>query len=618
MRKFLPTSMKRGFYDIYKLHQSPKKFRWIFAPKPYVKVLQSTCYSTLIPLTRFFEKSICGSIPGKNIRDAVKDCYGKKVIFKTDLKKFFESVTRTTLVKAIKFLILDIVTGGDESIMDIDLESIDLEAKMAELAAGDKVKTARCIMLKDMFIRAVNAVACFGLIDESDTKTSFGVDVSDQSQTYNVDLDNFQEKIFASEKSTIIRLNQLVEMFCPGRLPQLTHPMSWLARSSASRSAINHGLSVAGVVLSPVLGFFGYCNVTRNVASLKPGITSLKGENVNNTMEKSLRIALKRLSYLFDNHADFGDFTDEYQQDDIDREYLRWLGGASTSFRLTTTASSSAVNNTEKMNRLNKVKEFCKRKLDYFIEFVTDLMTTHRDRLPEGAVTSPILSNIVLHYVFKKLKPTLSKYGLTGLSYLDDITFYTNKAISQSSIDAFLAEFQSVLMQSKLQLNKKKTRVYMTQRFRRALGVNLTEYKGTRSGVTIRLPRRIYREIRSMVHNYVIFLKEYRGFLETHDAIAPTDEYISQHFPKCYDRLSHFKIFKKQRKIKGHLAWASQISPEYHKDQIEKFKKGCEEHIPEISKLIKSKSLGLVTLQEMDQEVRKEEKEETETDGSTD
>jgi hypothetical protein len=458
-----------------------------------------------------------------------------------------------------------------------------------------------------MLFRMFMSTAVIGAADTESIKSHLDVDKADSSKTYNIDLDNFQEKAFPSKTKNMLLLHQALECLHPGRNIVSESSTEWLVRSMASRSAINHYTSCLQKSISPFYNFFGNVPSTRRELATKAHLTALKGKYLNHEAQAIVAKAASRLSYMFSNFDKMISDANACAQEDI-------KGRSAT--RGYVTISASPLNKTEIELRFGKAIALMQRKIEYFIDFVTDALTTHRDRLPEGGVTSPILSNIVLHKVFKELTPITEKYGIEGVSYLDDITFYTKPGttITKESIDAFLAEFQGILMKHKMQLNKKKTRIYPTQVFRRALGINLTKYTGNRIGTTIRLPRVKYRELRSMVHNFTTFLKVYRRFLETHDAIVPSDEFISNNYPKAYDKLAHFKIYKKMRRIRGHLAWATQISPEYHKDQHEKFMKGVVEDIPVISDLIKRKSLGLVTLQEMDTEVRKEEKEEKESD----
>ncbi|UYH55556.1 retron Ec67 family RNA-directed DNA polymerase/endonuclease [Qipengyuania sp. SS22] len=54
-------------------------------------------------------------------------------------------------------------------------------------------------------------------------------------------------------------------------------------------------------------------------------------------------------------------------------------------------------------------------------------LTCHKARLPQGAPTSPVISNLIGHILDMRLVKLAEKYGCTYTRYADDITFSTNK-----------------------------------------------------------------------------------------------------------------------------------------------------------------------------------------------
>ncbi|HDV5613922.1 TPA: RNA-directed DNA polymerase, partial [Vibrio cholerae] len=54
-------------------------------------------------------------------------------------------------------------------------------------------------------------------------------------------------------------------------------------------------------------------------------------------------------------------------------------------------------------------------------------LCTHNGRLPQGASTSPVLSNLASTSLDKKLVQIAKKFHLTYTRYADDLTFSSNK-----------------------------------------------------------------------------------------------------------------------------------------------------------------------------------------------
>lgn len=128
--------------------------------------------------------------------------------------------------------------------------------------------------------------------------------------------------------------------------------------------------------------------------------------------------------------------------------------------------------------------------------------------LPQGAATSPALSNIIAYELDKKLDALATTYGLTYTRYADDLTF---------SGDSFPKEIvfpliKKIIREEKFELNHKKTS-FMEERDRKIItGVSIS------SGVKMTIPKARKREIRKNV--YFILTK---GLAEHQRRIGSTD-----------------------------------------------------------------------------------------------
>ncbi|MBB2145749.1 hypothetical protein GM921_09645 [Pedobacter sp. LMG 31464] len=84
--------------------------------------------------------------------------------------------------------------------------------------------------------------------------------------------------------------------------------------------------------------------------------------------------------------------------------------------------------------------------------------------LPQGAPTSPLLSNVVCLNLDIKLTGLAKRFGITYSRYADDITFSSNRMVfGQSS--SFLQELKKIIIEQKFSINESKTRLqHMSQR----------------------------------------------------------------------------------------------------------------------------------------------------------
>ncbi len=86
---------------------------------------------------------------------------------------------------------------------------------------------------------------------------------------------------------------------------------------------------------------------------------------------------------------------------------------------------------------------------------VVALLGTFEKKLPTGAPTSPVLSNMVCYQMDKQLEEYCSKCELTYTRYADDLTFSCNSKIPDRVID----EVKCIIEHFGFQLNEKKFRI---------------------------------------------------------------------------------------------------------------------------------------------------------------
>ena len=135
------------------------------------------------------------------------------------------------------------------------------------------------------------------------------------------------------------------------------------------------------------------------------------------------------------------------------------------------------------------------------------LCCLHR-HLPQGAPTSPALSDIVGYEMDRKLAALAAEYGLTYTRYADDLTF-SGDVFPKEQI---IPQVKRIIRDEKFEPNHKKTH-FMNQSSRKIItGVSVA------SGVKLTIPKSKKREIRKNV--YFILTKglaEHQRRIGSHD-----------------------------------------------------------------------------------------------------
>ena len=130
-------------------------------------------------------------------------------------------------------------------------------------------------------------------------------------------------------------------------------------------------------------------------------------------------------------------------------------------------------------------------------------------RLPQGAPTSPILSNVLYVEMDRELARIAMTEGLSYTRYADDITF------SGSRIPIpFITAVTEVAKDNNLRINKEKTRRSGKGSRKVITGVSISSGKPT-------IPRSLKREIRQKIHyilNYGLY--DYLKHIESRDLLT--------------------------------------------------------------------------------------------------
>lgn len=137
------------------------------------------------------------------------------------------------------------------------------------------------------------------------------------------------------------------------------------------------------------------------------------------------------------------------------------------------------------------------------VAFYLASLCSYNESLPQGAPTSPSLSNIIGSQLDKRLISLAKKYKLRYTRYVDDLTF------SGENIPAKFIEYvHNIIIAEGFRINEDKTRLYKTKSKRIVTGISV-------QGEDLQLPREYKRALRQelffiMKYGYMSHLKKKR------------------------------------------------------------------------------------------------------------
>lgn len=113
--------------------------------------------------------------------------------------------------------------------------------------------------------------------------------------------------------------------------------------------------------------------------------------------------------------------------------------------------------------------------------------------LPQGAPSSPIITNLICQILDIHLLKLAKKYKMDYTRYADDLTFSTNNKSFLECADQFIEELKTEIHSSGFTLNEAKSRI-MYRDSRQIVTGLIVNHK-------INVPRHYYKETRAMLHS---------------------------------------------------------------------------------------------------------------------
>lgn len=165
--------------------------------------------------------------------------------------------------------------------------------------------------------------------------------------------------------------------------------------------------------------------------------------------------------------------------------------------------------------------------------------TIEKNFLPQGAPTSPIISNIICERLDRRLLGLAKRFNLKYTRYADDITFSSNHNVYQEDSD-FIKELNSIISKENFKINSKKTRLQKK------------EYKQEVTGIIVNkktnVPKKFIKELRTQIY----LLEEYgikkskSIYKEYYKKINGDIELIPNMINVIYGKLKYLKMVKGQ------------------------------------------------------------------------
>ncbi len=120
-------------------------------------------------------------------------------------------------------------------------------------------------------------------------------------------------------------------------------------------------------------------------------------------------------------------------------------------------------------------------------------LACYKGKLPQGAPTSPIITNLICQVLDMHLLSLAKRYRLDYTRYADDMTFSTNDKTFPGKWDLFYAELEKKVIKAGFSINEKKTRI--TFRDSKQVVTGLVVNK------KISVDHAYYRKVRAMAHS---------------------------------------------------------------------------------------------------------------------
>lgn len=133
-------------------------------------------------------------------------------------------------------------------------------------------------------------------------------------------------------------------------------------------------------------------------------------------------------------------------------------------------------------------------RLPHEVAVIIAQLTCYNGFLPQGAPSSPVITNLISQIMDFHLLSISKKYHLDYTRYADDLSFSTNDKHFLSKKDSFIAEINNEVESSGFSINGAKTRIVFKDSQQIVTGLIVNK--------KINVPRQYYKDTRAMWRSY--------------------------------------------------------------------------------------------------------------------
>lgn len=130
--------------------------------------------------------------------------------------------------------------------------------------------------------------------------------------------------------------------------------------------------------------------------------------------------------------------------------------------------------------------------LPHDVAIIIAQLTCYKGHLPQGAPTSPIITNLICQILDMRILRIAKKYKLDYTRYADDMTFSTNNRSFIKSKEEFMQELGKELNRSGFTINHKKTRLTLRDSQQMVTGLVVNK--------KVNIKAEYYRQTRAMAY----------------------------------------------------------------------------------------------------------------------
>lgn len=120
-------------------------------------------------------------------------------------------------------------------------------------------------------------------------------------------------------------------------------------------------------------------------------------------------------------------------------------------------------------------------------------LTCYNGHLPQGAPSSPVITNLICNILDMKIVKLTKSYKLNYTRYADDLTFSTNNKEFLKQTTEFLCKLSYIIEKSGLKINDQKTRLLYKNSRQEVTGLVVNE--------KVNVNRNYYKNTRAMAHS---------------------------------------------------------------------------------------------------------------------